>query len=160
MTQNFRNFIHGGASMEHSDSERMAQQMSALSWRAELGTRQRTPNRIAYGRGGCKPLTRSFCADENPACCTTWAPVEKVIGDGFAYIMWNGQAVLYAAFSPHGQLPKLPVDIVQLHVLDFAGTQPQASQQQQYREVTFPDCSAGITGRQNGFNLCWIEEFG
>jgi hypothetical protein len=160
MTQNLGNFVHGGAAMEHPDGEGVAQQMSALSWRVESGTRQRAPNGVAYSRGTCKSLARSFRADEYPACCTMWTSVEQVIGEGFAYIMWNGQPVVYASFSPHGQLPKFPMDIVQLHVFDFAGTQPQASQQQQYRVVTFPDFSAETTSRHNGFNLNWLEKFG
>jgi hypothetical protein len=83
--------------------------------------------------------------------------VTEIRGQSLSHLFQQRQPIPTRALSPDGQQACGPVDVVQLHDHDLAGTKTESGQDKQHSVVTPPGRGVAVTTAQRSLHLTRLQ---
>ena len=130
MAQELSDFGQRGALAQHPCRQGMAQQVRPFVRRFQRRSHERPAHDGIDGHGTRKAYAWRPHADEHPTCSPARPPIAQIGGKCLTDIHRQWESSGTATFTPYAQQPRMPIDILQAEVDDFAGSQPQTREQQ------------------------------
>jgi hypothetical protein len=122
----------------------MAQQVGPAVRGMPARPGERTVDNPIDGGGARETLPRGFGAEENASRSTPWPSAFEVAGQSAADIGGQRESLDACALAPDQEFSRLPIDVFQVQLDQFAGPQTQSGQQQEHRVIALASGTASV----------------
>jgi hypothetical protein len=100
----------------------MAKLMGSKSGSINTGALKAMPNDGSNATGSLKAADGSFDAQKYAPTATSWTPTPQIHGDRFTNFRGQGEVAALATLAANAQLPRFPVDLIELEKRHFTRT--------------------------------------
>jgi len=148
VTQEIRNILQRGATLNKSLHGHMSQHVWAMGQRINATARRCTTDDPTHDAGSHWRIKWRAMPSEQRTTLQSGPAMAQIRCDGSSRCFWKGQQIGAYIFAVDLQCPSVPINVVECYARHFRSSQPKINEAPRDRVITSPDHRTPIKSTQ------------